>query len=107
MPITSLSGSAEEFTAKAAKTPRTPRIRLVAIDPLLRVDPLLEVSGLSAARLRALPRLVRLFRLSDELVDDAEIDERLGRLVAQPLELAQLFLAERERGLVDDEPPLL
>src|SRR5258708_29223904 len=80
---------------------------LEAIDPLLRVDPLLQPRHVHAARLRALPRVVRFLRLAEHVVHDAEIDERLRRIAAERLELVELVLAEVERCAIHRDAPLL
>src|SRR3954462_3988821 len=102
MPSVSFAGAAEAALASAQMTRRD----LVAIDPLLRVDPLLQVAGDHAARLRAHPGVVRILRPAELIVDDAEIDERLGRGAVHALENAEVALVERQRGLVERDPTL-
>src|SRR5688572_19063398 len=83
------------------------RSDLVAINPLLRVDPLLQITRLNAASLRATPGIVGFLWLTDHVVDDAEIDERLRRIATECLELVDFVFAERHRRAVDAEPALL
>src|SRR5690348_7802178 len=115
MPTVSLLGCACATPAIAstanitmARGPRPEaRSPSVPIDPPLRVDPLLQLAQRHAAGLRALPGVVRILGPAEQVVDDAEIDERLRRVAAERLELAELVLAERERGAVERDPPLL
>src|SRR6185503_1133101 len=80
---------------------------LEAIDPLLRVDPLLEVRRRGVLGSRLQPGFVRVLRAAEHVVDDAEIDERLGRIAAERLELAQLRLVQRQRDPIERQPALL
>src|SRR5450432_4365355 len=99
------AGCAPATFATSATTAMT-RI-LEAIDPLLGVDPLLQIVRGDATRLRSVPGIVGFLRLAQHVVDDAEIDERLGRIAAERFELAELGLVERECGAVHRQPALL
>ena len=51
---------------------------------------------------RACPRVVRVLRAAEQIVDDAEVDERLRRRCrASASIVGEVALAERERGAVD------
>src|SRR5215468_8676975 len=76
------------------------------IDPLLGVDPALQVADLDAARLGLGPRVERLARSAELVVDDAEVDQRLGRVAAEALHRAEAGLAERQRCAVHRNPAL-
>src|SRR3569833_2245804 len=99
----SFEGCAYAAVASAARIRRL----LVTRDPLLRVDPTLQARCARAARFRAVPRVVRFLRLAEHVVDDAEIDQRLGWVATERFELVELVLAERHRGVVHRQPALL
>src|SRR5215831_11015741 len=99
MPMVILAGCAAAMPRAPARpsahAARTTRV-LVAIDSLLRVDPALQVADLNAARLGAVPRVVRLARPAELVVEDAEVDERLGRIAGEVLHRAEIVAAERQ-----------
>src|SRR5215813_1629327 len=96
-------------SAQAAVTRRS-WVRMVMalepIDPLLGIDPALQVADLDAARLGLAPGIERLARPAELIVDDAEVDQRLGRVAAQALHRAEVGLAERQRRAVHRDPAL-
>src|SRR5689334_93564 len=63
---------------------------LVPVDPLLGADPLVEVLAVRALALGLHPGVVRVLRLARLVVEDAEVDQRLGRVVAHVLERLQV-----------------
>src|SRR3569623_2314782 len=105
MPTGSLPG-AGCASAAAASTQRR-RSDLVALDPLLRGDPLLEARRVDALGLGPVPRVVRFARLADHVVDDAEVDERLGRVAVHALAHAEVALAQVGGRAVELDTPLL
>src|SRR5215813_13767902 len=79
---------------------------LEPVDPLLRIDPALQVADLDAARLGLAPRVERLARPAELIIDDAEVDQRLGWVAAEALHRTEVGLAERQRGAVHRDPAL-
>src|SRR5262245_25995914 len=109
MPMVSLA------TGCAAATPATPSATVTharrslmrisePIDPLLGVDPALQIAGLHATRLGLGPRVVGILGPAELIVDDAEVDQRLGWIAAHVLQRGETGLAERERGAVHRDP---
>src|ERR1044071_8925937 len=105
MPILIFCAGCAAAVADASAT--ATRTSLEAIDPLLRIDPFLETVGLDALGLCLLPRVVGFLRLAEHVVDDAEVDIRLGRIAAELFELVDLVLAECECGAIHREMALL